>query len=153
MTRIQESILVAATPDQCWKYYSDIGHLKDWVEGGGFKCMDWLSPPPKQMGSEFRFTLQYFRRRLAWRAKITKFEEPREVQYDLVEGDVVAYNEGTRFEPRPEGSRVTFWVQYELPDLLTRIADCLLVKRLIQRDFRHMANRFKVQVETLAAAR
>jgi uncharacterized membrane protein len=151
MTRIQESILVAATPDQCWKYYSDIGHLKDWVEGGGFKCMDWLSSPPKQMGSEFRMTLRYFGRRLAWQAKITKFEEPREVQYDLVEGDYVAFNQGTRFEPTPEGSRVTFWVQYELPDLLTRIANCLLVKRLVRRDFLHMANRFKVQVEALAA--
>jgi uncharacterized membrane protein len=153
MTRIQESILVAATPDQCWKYYCDIGHLKDWVEGGGFKCIDWLSPPPKQMGSELRFTMQYFGRRLAWRSKITKFEEPQEAQYELVEGDLVAYKDVTRFEPAPEGSRVTFLVQYELPDLLTRIADCLLVKRLTQRDLRHMANRFKAQVEASAAGR
>ena len=82
-----------------------------------------------------------------WDAKTTRMEEDRVIAWNSISGFM---NRGeVRFEPVPEGTRVTIHFEYEPPaGVLGDVAEVTYVGREFEEDLTHDLERFKVRVES-----
>ena len=150
MGKVQASIVIRAPVEKVWSYYTDVDRLQDWVPGGNVVKFEWLSPPPKKVGSRFRISIRAAGKTSTWTAEMTEMVENKRGAYKLVEGDLKRYEESFEFEPVGEETRVTAKMEYELPyHFLGKLLDILVVNRSIRTDTQAMWERLKTNVERL----
>jgi uncharacterized membrane protein len=150
MGRVQASTVIKAPVGKVWNYYADVDRLQDWIPGGNIMKFEWLSPPPKRVGSRFRISIRAAGRTSTWIAEMTEMVKNKKGAYKLVEGDLKRYEESFEFEPVGEETKVTSKMEYELPyHFLGKLLDTLSVNRSIRADIQAMLRRLKTNVERL----
>jgi ligand-binding SRPBCC domain-containing protein len=150
MGRIQVGVVIKAPVSNVWNYYTDIDKLQEWIPGGNIVKFEWLSPPPKSVGSRFRVSVRVAGRVSTWIAEMTEMVENKKSAYKLVEGDLKLYEDSFEFEPVNEETKVTDRINYELPySLLGKLLDILTVENSIRSDMQAMLERLKTNVEKL----
>lgn len=150
MGRVQGSVVIKSPVSNVWSYYTDIDKLQEWIPGGNIVKFEWLSPPPKRVGSRFSISYRAAGRVSTWIAEMSEMVENKKGAYKLVEGDLKRYEESFEFEPVNEETKVTGRMNYELPySLLGKLLDILTVENSIRADIQAMLERLKTNVEKL----
>ena len=150
MGRVQVHAVIKAPVSNVWSYYTDIDKLQEWIPGGNIVKFEWLSPPPKRVGSRFSISYRAAGRVSTWIAEMSEMVENKKGAYKLVEGDLKRYEESFELEPVNGETKVTCRMNYELPySLLGKLLDILTVENSIRADTQAMLDRLKTNVEKL----
>ncbi|MTD44586.1 hypothetical protein GKE82_09865 [Conexibacter sp. W3-3-2] len=90
-----------------------------------------------------------------WRVRVTKLVEPTLLVDETLDGPFRTFVHQHRFEELPDGrTKLTDHVEYALPfGRLGRLADALVVRRLMGPTFRHRQRRTREVLEAAAAGR
>jgi len=106
---------------------------------------------PLQLGSEVRLRVRQLPSPWAqiWLVRVAQLEEPTLIVDELLFGPFPAWRHEHRFAELPDGrTRLTDCVEYRLPaGVLGRIADALLVRRLLLQSFRSRQERTRALLE------
>lgn len=107
---------------------------------------------PLELGSEVRLRTRQWPLPWAqtWRVRVAQLEEPTLIVDELLRGPFAAWRHAHRFAELPDGrTQLTDHVEYRLPaGALGRIADALVVRRLLLSSFRSRQERTRALLET-----
>jgi ligand-binding SRPBCC domain-containing protein len=107
---------------------------------------------PLELGSEVRLRTRQWPLPWVqtWRVRVAQLEEPTLIVDELLRGPFAAWRHEHRFAELPDGrTQLTDHVDYRLPAAaLGRIADALVVRRLLLSSFRSRQERTRALFET-----
>jgi uncharacterized protein YndB with AHSA1/START domain len=110
---IECSIWIARPPREIWKYVTDWSHETQWRNG--VTDARWVSDPPHGVGSTGLHIVEGIG---DWPWKLTEWEEPHNVSWDVTGGPMKGGHAGYRFAPEGTGSRVTLHARVKRPSLM-----------------------------------
>ena len=137
---IESSIWIARPPEDMWEFLYDVSNDTQW--GGGVKAGQWISDPPHGIGSTGLNVVEGIG---DWPWKVTEWEEPRIMSWDVTGGRFEGAHAGYRVAPEDAGSRVTLHMRLK-SSALTRIF-LLVMKRRMRRQLADDLEKLKAIME------
>ena len=137
---IERSIWIARPPEEIWNYLVDVSNETQWR--GGVAEAQWISDPPHGVGST---GLHFIEGIGDWPWKVTEWEEPRIMGWDVTGGRFEGSHAGYRVTPEDAGSRVTIHMRVK-PSALMRIL-MLIMKRRMRRQLAAHLEKLKAIME------
>jgi len=105
---IESSIRIARTPEDIWNFFSVISTDAQWRTG--VIEAKWTSEPPHGVGSTGLHIIEGVGD-YPW--KVTEFEEPRVMAWEVTGGRLNGNQGAYRIEPEGDGSRVTIETSFK----------------------------------------
>ncbi|WP_433874879.1 SRPBCC family protein [Sinomonas atrocyanea] len=127
MPTIEESIVIAAPPEEVYDYLLDPTHLPEF--SGSITRAEPETPGPVQVGSRFRGTTKVLGRNVEWVAELTENDRPRRQAIKSVESKI-DFSGTYTLEPEGVGTRVTYRLETAkgLGGMFGSLADALVNK-------------------------
>ena len=100
MIRLHETVRVARSPADCYRYLADFSTCEQWDPGVYRACKRTLGAPA--VGSEFDVTVQMFGRRTTLNYRITELAPDQHIALEM-RGPGITSVESIRFEESPAG--------------------------------------------------
>jgi len=110
---IESSIWIARPPGEIWNYVTDWSNDIQWRNG--VIEAKWTSDPPHGVGSTGLHIVEGVG---DWPWKLTEWEEPHNVSWDVTGGPMKGGHAGYRIEPEKAGSLVTLHARVKRPSLM-----------------------------------
>lgn len=126
---IKSSIWIARPPEDIWDFLSVISTDTQWRTG--VTDAGWVSEPPHGVGSTGLHIVEGFG---DWPWKVTEFDEPRIMGWDVTGGRFKGSHGAYRIEPEGDGSRMTIETRLR-KGLVMRILTLLLKGRMERGNF------------------
>ena len=121
---IEISIWIARPPEDIWNYLYDVSNETQWR--GGTSTAQWISDPPHGVGSTGLHVIEGIG---DWPWKVTEWEEPRIMSWDVTGGRFEGSHAGYRVAPEDAGCRVTIHMRVK-PSALMRILMLIMKRRM-----------------------
>ena len=103
---IESSIRIARSPEDIWKFISDLSKDTQWREG--VNSANWISDPPYHVGSTGLHIIEGVG---DWPWTATALEEPHNLAWKVTGGRFEGSQGAYRIEPEGNGSRFTLETQ------------------------------------------
>ncbi len=132
--RLRGACVVSRPLEEVFQFFADAGNLEQltppWIR---FRV---LTPQPIEMraGALIDYRLRLRGLPLRWQSEITAWEPPHRFVDEQRRGPYAFWRHEHRFEPCPEGTRVSDDVHYGVPG--GALIHALLVRRDVERIFR-----------------
>ena len=123
---MESSIWIARPPEEVWGYLADISNETQWREAA--TDAKWISDPPHGVGST---GFLFFEGAGDWPVKMTEWEEPYIMSWDVTGGRFEGSHGSYRIAPEDGGSRVTNHSRFKRSALMRILL--LIMKRRIKR--------------------
>lgn len=125
MARIERSIEAKAPVEKVWAFMSDLEKWPTFMKD--IKKVEYLTEKRSGIGAKTHFVVESSGQQIEWEADFTEWVE-KKVAWRSTSG---LKNNGYRsLEPTQIGTRITFMMDYELPDwVLGKIIDRLKVEK------------------------
>ena len=147
------TIDVEVPVDVAFDYYCDQASLQHWIPGGGILEFTPVTPPPKQVGSQFRIAYRSFGLTFRLLAEVKTLETNRLSVKERVSGAYKSFRYEMHFTPTgPDSCRLDMRVSAELPGgVLGRLVMAPSAP-FVRRDMQGGLARFKARVEARTPA-
>jgi len=138
---IESSNWIARPPEEIWKFLTDVSNDTQWRKD--VTDARWVSDPPHGVGS----TGVHFVEGVGeWPWRVTEWEEPRSMSWDVTGGRFEGGHAGYRLAPEKSGCRMTLHIRVKR-SVLMRIV-LLIMKRRFRRDLAADLNKLKAIMES-----
>jgi len=138
---IESSIWIARPPDEIWNYVTDWSHEIQWRKG--VTDARWVSEPPYGVGSTGLHIVEGFG---DWPWKLTEWNEPHNVSWDVTGGRFEGSHGAYRITPDGDGSRFTIETRFKRGTIMWFLG--LLLKGMIKRGNATDLEKLKAILET-----
>jgi hypothetical protein len=138
---IESSIWIARAPEDIWNFFSVISTDAQWRNG----VIDakWISEPPHKVGSTGLHIIEGVGD-YPW--KVSKFEEPRIMAWEVTGGRFEGNHGAYRIAPDGDGSRVTIETRFKQGIVMWFLG--LLLKGMLKRGNATDLEKLKTILET-----
>ncbi|MGN6258368.1 MAG: SRPBCC family protein [Solirubrobacterales bacterium] len=143
--RIDESIEVAAPPEEVWHYLEDPENYLRFMDG--LTHWEVAGDRANGLGARYRILLQVGAAEVGGLIEMVEWNEPFDIAWHAITG--VEHRGRWRLRPRPEGrTRIEFRWAYAfpgsgIPGLVTELAASLPVRRQMRRTLRRLQYRLE----------
>ena len=110
---IESSIWITRPPAEIWNFMTDWSNETQWRNG--VMEAKWTSEPPHGVGSTGLHIVEGIG---DWPWKLTEWEEPYNVSWDVTGGPMKGGHAGYRVTPEDDGSRVMLHARVKRPSLM-----------------------------------
>lgn len=144
MSKVTESIMIAADVEKVFEFLSDAQRSPTFVPGLN-RISNLSSPEPKQ-GRTWEFEFNWFGFIVSGNSQCTRYERPRTYQFQSLAGSKSTWT--YKCEPNGTQTRLTLEVEYEIPQkLLARFATQRILERMNQNRAREVVANLKALLE------
>ena len=138
---LESSIWIARPPEDIWNYVVDVSNDTQWRKD--VTDAQWDSSPPHGVGSTGLHVVEGVG---DWPWKVTDWEEPRIMSWDVTGGRFEGGHAGYRLAPEGDGSRMTLHISVKRSALMRILM--LIMKRRFRRDLAADLEKLKVIMES-----
>lgn len=110
MIRAEKTIVINRPQKEVFDFASDPANAHKWLKI--IKSKKWASKPPHGIGSTHHVVSHYMGRDMEVTNEFTTWDPPNQFSFKTIDGPVpIEIEEGMRFEPNGNGTKVTWWIQ------------------------------------------
>lgn len=126
MARVEERVVIAASPAEVFAVATDAEAMAAWQRGVGEARR--VGDGATGVGSRLRGTREYAGVRIGWTSEVTAWEPPRRMAFRSVGGPLRLHGEQT-FAPSPGGTLLTYAIDVAVPRIgVVRLGDRVVAR-------------------------